>query len=157
MKEQDLEPTKRIVSADPQRVEAILAEAEALPDPAAQAAHLDAACAGDAALRAEVESLLAAHDEAGTFLDAPATGAPFVVPPSGGPVDGPANAGTTNAEQPGDHIGRFKLLEMIGEGGMGVVWMAEQEEPVRRRVALKVIKASASCVFPKCIWHRACP
>ena len=44
------------------------------------------------------------------------------------------------AEQPGDRIGRYKLLQQIGEGGCGVVYMAEQEEPVRRRVALKVIK-----------------
>ena len=44
------------------------------------------------------------------------------------------------SEKPGDHIGRYKLLEVIGEGGFGVVWMAEQEEPVRRKVALKIIK-----------------
>src|SRR5690348_6371003 len=46
----------------------------------------------------------------------------------------------TRAEQPGERIGRYKLLEKIGEGGCGVVYMAEQQEPVRRRVALKVIK-----------------
>jgi serine/threonine protein kinase len=127
------------MSADPHRVEKILAEAEAIADPAARAARLDAACAGDAALRAEVESLLAAYEKAGTYLDRPVPGALFAVPPSG-PDDDPAKAGTANHEQPGQCIGRYKLLEKIGEGGFGDVWMAEQREPVRRRVALKVIK-----------------
>ena len=85
---------------------------------------LDKACAGDAELRREVDSLLAAHDQAGRFLQ------PTVA------------LSTSNAlvGKSGDRIGRYKLLEQIGEGGFGVVWMAEQEEPVRRRVALKIIK-----------------
>jgi WD40 repeat protein/serine/threonine protein kinase len=75
------------------------------------------------------------------------------VPPSGGPENEPTKAGIPSGtvviaapeshapfEQPGDHIGRYKLLQKIGEGGCGVVYMAEQEEPVRRKVALKVIK-----------------
>src|SRR6185295_13635005 len=60
-------------------------------------------------------------------------------PPSAPPVlrvDSPA----LKAEEAGDRIGRYKLLQQIGEGGFGVVWMAEQEVPVRRRVALKIIK-----------------
>ena len=72
---------------------------------------------------------------------------PFGIPPSGGPAGEPAKAWTPNAtvvlpitEKPGDKIGRYKLLQQIGEGGCGVVYMAEQEEPVHRRVALKVIK-----------------
>src|SRR5260221_12768720 len=83
----------------------------------------------------------------GMGLNLPAT--EFGVPPFGGPAGEPAEAGTPNAatevihpvtERPGDCIGRYKLLQKIGEGGMGVVYMADQEEPVRRRVALKIIK-----------------
>jgi len=74
-------------------------------------------CAGDGDLLREVRSLLIAHDEAG---DDPAPPAP--------------------GEQPGERIDRYQLLERIGEGGFGTVWMAEQLEPVRRKVALKVIK-----------------
>src|SRR5208282_1971166 len=94
---------------------------------AERVAYLDQACAGDTALRQRVEELLQASDEAGAFLESPAA-----VPPEG-TVRLPAN-------KPGDRIGRYKLLQEIGEGGCGVVYMAEQEEPVHRRVALKVIK-----------------
>jgi serine/threonine protein kinase len=97
-------------------------------------------------LQAEVKSLLAALEQADKFLEGPPTAvleAGFGVPPSGGPADGPAQGAAANrapAEKPGERIGRYKLLEQVGEGGMGTVWMAEQEEPVRRRVALKIIK-----------------
>src|ERR1051326_7092961 len=92
-----------------------------------------------------LEGLLRAHDRTGKFLEhvRPADGEPaFGVPPSGGSVPGPAEAGTPNLpiEQPGDRVGRYKLLQKTGEGGCGVVYMAEQEEPARRRVALKIIK-----------------
>jgi tetratricopeptide (TPR) repeat protein len=97
-----------------------------------RAACLKGACMGDAALLQRVEALLQAHDQAGnspdpdvTVKSAPSTNAPAVEPLT---------------EKPGDRIGRYKLLQEIGEGGMGSVWMAEQEEPVRRRVALKVVK-----------------
>jgi eukaryotic-like serine/threonine-protein kinase len=94
--------------------------------PAERLAYLDGACAGDAALRQQVEGLLRAHEQAGTFLEtSPAS---------------LALASTPLTEKPGDRIGRYKLLQQIGEGGCGVVYMAEQEEPVRRRVALKIIK-----------------
>ena len=93
-----------------------------------RSAYLDKACAGDATLRAEVEALLKDHDEAGDFLEAPTV--------SQGPT---ASAGPLD-EGPGTMVGRYKLLQQIGEGGMGVVFMAEQQEPVRRRVALKIIK-----------------
>src|SRR3984885_9425052 len=104
--------------------------ASALELPADQrGAYLDQACAGDAALRRQVEVLLRVHDDAGNFFDQLA------------PVARPASAeGEIPAEQAGDRIGRYKLLQQIGEGGCGVVYMAEQEEPIRRRVALKVIK-----------------
>ena len=95
-----------------------------------RAAYLQEACAGDETLRQRVEALLRAHELAGTFMDSPApTLRPETIrlelPPS---------------EKPGDKIGHYKLLQQIGEGGCGVVYMAEQEQPVKRRVALKVIK-----------------
>ena len=89
---------------------------------------LDEACGTDADLRLRVERLLDARSERGSFLEHPWPG-PTVV------HDAPALA-----EGPGTTIGPYKLLEQIGEGGLGVVFMAEQTSPVRRRVALKVIK-----------------
>ena len=104
---------------------------------AERAAYLDGACAEDAALRARIESLLRAHEAAAGFLPAderaPAvapTDQPSVLPTFSSPV----------TEKDGDRIGRYKLREKIGEGGCGVVYVADQETPVRRRVALKVIK-----------------
>src|ERR1039457_2352362 len=93
-----------------------------------RAAYLDEAWAGDAALRQRIEELLQASDEAGNFLERPAATPPNETIPA------------LPAEKVGDKIGRYKLLQQIGEGGCGLVYMAEQEEPVRRRVALKVIK-----------------
>ena len=91
--------------------------------------YLDAACGNDAALKAEVIELIQAHEGAGSFLQ---------------PNDSPALAVTqlasSAAEKAGDRIGPYKLLQQIGEGGFGVVFMAEQIEPVSRKVALKVIK-----------------
>ena len=77
---------------------------------------------------------MAAAERAGSFLDSPAAGAVEVLREAQDSAEGPLT------EKAGDRIGRYKLLEQIGEGGFGVVWMAEQEEPVRRRVALKIIK-----------------
>ena len=116
--------------------------AAALELPADQrGAYLDQACAGDAVLRHQVEALLRVHDEAGNFFDKLAS----VAQPTSveGPM--PGSSGTIRfpgvpSEKGSDRIGRYKLLQQIGEGGCGVVYMAEQEEPVRRRVALKVIK-----------------
>src|SRR3984885_8598425 len=95
--------------------------------PDQRAAYLEQACAGDAPLRARVEALLKAHEQAAGFLEEPP-------PAAGGRPAAPV------LEKTGDRIGRYKLLQQIGEGGCGVVYMADQEEPVRRRVALKVIK-----------------
>ena len=92
-------------------------------------AYLSRVCAGDHELRRQVDKLLRSHDEAGDFLQ--------------GSLHAPAVEGrlySNVGEKPGDHIGRYKLLQQIGEGGCGVVFMAEQEQPVRRRVALKIIK-----------------
>jgi WD40 repeat protein/tetratricopeptide (TPR) repeat protein/tRNA A-37 threonylcarbamoyl transferase component Bud32 len=108
-------------------------------DPSQRAAYLDEACAGDPALRQQIESLLRAHEEAITFLESPMR--PTVAAPTAFEgSDPPKPLGGAPAETAGDRIGRYKLLQPIGEGGCGVVYMAEQEEPVRRRVALKVIK-----------------
>ncbi len=105
-----------------------------------RAAYLDQACAGDDALRRRVEALLRVHDDAGNFFDKLASAAK---PAAEGQMPGPSGTirlPSIPSEKPGDRIGRYKLLQQIGEGGCGVVYMAEQEEPVRRRVALKVIK-----------------
>ncbi|PYJ93096.1 MAG: hypothetical protein DME23_26610 [Verrucomicrobia bacterium] len=104
-----------------------------LETPGQRAAYLQQACGDDVALRQRVEALLKAHDQAGEFLEQPPAGVSaktFVVTTGMVPV----------TEGPGDRIGRYKLRENLGEGGCGVVYVAEQEEPVRRRVALKVIK-----------------
>ncbi|MHC4940729.1 MAG: tetratricopeptide repeat protein [Planctomycetota bacterium] len=83
---------------------------------------------GEGELLDRVRELLRAHDDAGDFLRQP----------TAAPAPDPAHAET--AEEPGTVIGNYKLLQQIGEGGMGTVWMAEQFEPVRRKVALKIIK-----------------
>ena len=102
----------------------------ALQLPAAErAAYLARACGDDHALRQKVEALLKGHDQVGDFLEhSPQTTSLH--------TKSKGSAG----EKPGDRIGHYKLLQQIGEGGCGVVFMAEQEEPVRRRVALKIIK-----------------
>jgi serine/threonine protein kinase len=96
---------------------------------AERAQYLDRACAGNAELRARIEALLKAFEQANDFLVEPAAGVP---------VDDTLAAGSV--EKAGDRIGHFKLLQQIGEGGCGVVFMAEQEEPLHRRVALKIVK-----------------
>src|SRR5690349_6243042 len=103
--------------------------------PGERAAFLNSACGGDAKLRAEVEELLREHEQVGDFLATPA----MLDRTPGSTI--PISAETLAAmEKAGDRIGRYKLLQKIGEGGGGIVYMAEQEEPVRRRVALKIIK-----------------
>jgi WD40 repeat protein/serine/threonine protein kinase len=108
-------------------------EALERPTPGERTAFLDEACAHEPSLRAAVEALLQHHKEDG-FLESSA----FVAPPATHRSDAatPAVVG----ERPGDRVGCYRLLEQIGEGGVGVVFMADQEVPVRRRVALKVLK-----------------
>ncbi len=103
--------------------------------PAERAPYLDAACGTDRELRQRVDDLLSEQDALGGFLESPAlTGPTGTRAISQGPHGTQLTAAVT--ERPGDKIGRYKLLQVIGEGGCGVVYMAEQEEPVRRRVAI---------------------
>jgi hypothetical protein len=97
------------------------------------------ACGGDAELEQQVERLLQVHHEAGSFLDRPA--ADVGVTGAFTPEAGEEAAAVPPPERPGTQIGPYKLSQQIGEGGMGTVFMAEQTHPVRRKVALKVIKA----------------
>ena len=101
-----------------------------------RAAYLDEVCASDAALHRRLDNLLRVDEAAGDFLENPAH-ADLGVP--AGPA-GTIQLCVSMSEKPGDRIGPYKLLQQIGEGGCGVVYMADQEEPIRRRVALKVIK-----------------
>ncbi|QDT13820.1 Serine/threonine-protein kinase PknB [Planctomycetes bacterium K23_9] len=98
-----------------------------------QRSALDRLCGDNASLRNEVQSLLAAQHDAGEFLNQPTLGsADSGLAPTLDTVD--------IAETAGSQVDRYKLLEKIGEGGFGVVYMAQQDEPIRRRVALKIIK-----------------
>jgi tetratricopeptide (TPR) repeat protein/serine/threonine protein kinase len=112
-------------AADP--IELILAAAVEIPGEAERRAYVERACAGDADLRRRVDELIDNHLRAGSFLESPA-------PDLGATADQPVG------ERPGTVIGPYKLLEQIGEGGFGTVFLAEQTAPVRRKVALKVIK-----------------
>jgi serine/threonine protein kinase len=108
--------------------QAIFIEALDKESAAERAAYLDQACAGDSALRLRIEKLLQRHEREDSFLEAP-----LIKPVS--TVDERVSEG------PGTEIGTYKLLEQIGEGGFGIVFMAEQTQPVHRKVALKIIKA----------------
>src|SRR6516162_8255316 len=112
--------------ADPQRVRDLFLAAAELPA-ADRAAYLSANTGADAELRAAVERLLAAHEQPAPILDRPAPGVP-------------TDHYAPMAESVGTKIGPYKLMEQIGAGGFGLVFVAEQTEPVRRKVALKIIK-----------------
>ena len=113
------------MSADPKLVrDLFLAAAEV--SGAHRPAYLSDHCT-DPDVRAAVERLLAAHDEPASVLDRPAPA-------------GPTAAYAPIVERVGTMIGPYKLMEQIGEGGFGLVFVAEQQEPVRRKVALKIIK-----------------
>jgi eukaryotic-like serine/threonine-protein kinase len=113
------------MKSENQDAKLIFGEALRLSVAAEREAYLDQACPRDQALRQEVESLLSAYANAGDFLNqtCPLPASDFLI------------------ERTGTMIGRYKLLQKIGEGGFGVVYMAEQVEPMQRKVALKIIKA----------------
>ena len=141
-------------------IKAIFNEALEIDAPEERAAYLDRACDGNPEARARVEALLTALGEAGGFLQPPSPppedattalgdSAGSRVQPIADPtldhaaepeIDPTIHVARPISEGPGTQIGPYKLREKIGEGGMGVVYLAEQTEPVRRRVALKIIK-----------------
>src|SRR5262245_3080934 len=98
-------------------------------DPAQRQVYLDQACSGQPDLRKQVEDLLGLYQGAGSFLEKPAAESAA-----------PATLDHPSLEYPGSQIGPYQLMEQIGEGGFGLVFVAEQHEPVRRKVALKILK-----------------
>ena len=108
--------------------ETIFAEAVGKGSPSERATYLDQACAGNVELRQGVEALLLAHQRAGGILEAPPVG-PDVT-----------REISLSAEVVGSTVGPYKILQQIGEGGMAVVFLAEQTRPIQRKVALKIIK-----------------
>ena len=109
-------------------IDEILLQAIKFDSTAERQKYLDEQCGADVEMRAQVESLLEAHQQAGSFL-----------------IGNPGLARSTTlrsrlSENAGSMIGRYKLLQEIGEGGFGIVFMAEQQQPIRRKVALKIIK-----------------
>jgi serine/threonine protein kinase len=119
------------MSAAAEQAKSIFLHAVEIAADAERGAYLDAACGADAGLRREVEELLGHHSGLGSFLEAPALD-----------VTGRYEPGLVleAGQGRGMVIGPYKLLETIGEGGFGVVFMAEQTQPVRRKVALKILK-----------------
>jgi WD40 repeat protein/serine/threonine protein kinase len=116
------------MNAPQSKAKALFLDAVELLTPAQRQAYLDVECGDDVALRCEVEDLLRHFGQVGSFLEStPADPALTVDEP-------------LIQETPGTVIGPYKLLEQIGEGGFGIVFMAEQQQPVRRKVALKVLK-----------------
>jgi eukaryotic-like serine/threonine-protein kinase len=123
----------------------IFAEALEIPDARQRADFLSQACGTDSALRQEIEELLSAEATAAHSFLPNQPSRPDAQRLLSRAAEALEESRSTApvacvSEKPGDRIGRYKLLEQIGEGGCGVVYMADQEEPVRRRVALKVIK-----------------
>jgi serine/threonine protein kinase len=116
------------MTGEPKRDVEVFTEAIQLPDEE-RIAFLDRVCGKDEDLRRRIEALLRFNERAGDFLEDPPTGSICE-----------RRARIAVGEKPGDQVGRYTLLQQIGEGGCGVVFIAEQKEPVRRQVALKVIK-----------------
>ncbi len=108
--------------------EEIFNKAIEIADPTKRAAYLDKICKENEKLRKEVESLINAHEQAGDFLKTLPSGPKVTLDSS------------HVYEKPGSKIGRYELLQLIGEGGMGLVYLAQQKEPVRRKVVLKIVK-----------------
>ncbi len=126
---------RTIMTASPAE-EAIYNAARQFADPEKLSAYLDLACDGNPGMRKRIESLLRATPAANDFFDRKA----LEVSKLPGLIDSGIPAMPLMAEGPGTVISRYTLLQKIGDGGFGTVYMAEQKEPVRRRVALKIIK-----------------
>src|SRR5262245_43408206 len=118
---------------EPKSIDRIYWDAAQIVSPAERQAYLDRACAGDARLRQKVEQLLEVRSQAASFLESPVVGpsSPLV---GERPVVKPSDTlgEVSTGERAGAVIGPYKLIEQIGEGGMGTVWMAQQTEPVKR-------------------------
>jgi len=108
----------------PKDIREVFAEALERQTAEERASYLDEACANDVAMRSKIETLLRAHDEAGDFLEVPNVTLEI----------------SSSIEGPGTKIGHYELLELIGEGGMGLVYLAQQIEPVKRKVAFKIVR-----------------
>jgi tetratricopeptide (TPR) repeat protein len=117
-----------VATAEHEKLESLFSAALERRSGAERTSFLDAACSQDAACRSHVERLLRIQERLGSFLEVPAV-----------ETDATVQSPVPN-EVMGTMIGRYKILEEIGEGGFGVVYLAQQEEPVRRRVALKILK-----------------
>jgi len=115
---------------NPSREEAIFEDARILA-PGQRAGYLEKACGGDAQMLQRVQLLLQADEQAGDFLE---------TDPAAETTRRTMVVSVPVTEKPGDIIGRYKIREKLGEGGWGAVYVADQAEPVRRRVALKIIK-----------------
>src|SRR5262245_13703041 len=115
------------MASQPLDEETIFHRAREIASPEARASYLRQACGADEVLHARLQALLKVHEQENSFL-APPTPLPLLT------------AAESPREGPGTVLGPYKLLQQLGEGGMGSVWLAEQTEPVQRRVALKLIK-----------------
>jgi serine/threonine protein kinase len=120
------------MSTNTGEIESILSTAVEIDGEAERRQYVERVCAGDAELKRQVERLVANHFDAGSFLESPAVAVDVGMSLS--------QLAPPTCEGPGTVIGPYELLERIGEGGFGVVFVAEQQQPVRRRVALKLIK-----------------
>ena len=107
--------------------EAIFDLARRIESPEARADYVDQACGANSQLKSRIAELLMTYDREQSFLEHP-------------PEELAPTTAQSISENPGDVIGPYKLLQQIGEGGFGVVYMAEQSRPVQRKVALKIIK-----------------
>src|SRR5262245_7443781 len=114
------------MAATAPQAESIFWAALEIQSPDERASYLDEACGGDQQLRAQLADQIAAYPHVEQFLEQPAGLAGTIAQPV--------------LERPGTQIGPYRLMEQIGEGGMGLVFVAGQHHPVRRKVALKLIK-----------------